>query len=119
MELEGVKSKNQITRSALLEMGLPFEVEEKSMTLHGCDWSDEFVKFWFRDSENKNVPDEINVVGLNNDVTLMEDETLTWQALQLAIFLCFTAHDGGTNKPINDLVNKIPVQLAVQEIRIY
>lgn len=108
------RERAQITKDKLLAMELPFVIEGNCMTLYGCDATDEYILFWFR-GEDKNIPDEINVVGLNNNVDLLEEETLTWQALQLAIFLCFTAHDGGTNKPIMDFVKKIPVEVMVTE----
>ena len=108
-----LKEKCQITKEKLLDLKLPFAEEYNSLVLYGRDRTDESITFWFRN--DKNIPDEIYVCGLNNNVTLIEEETLTWQALQLAIWLCFTAHDQGTNRPIMDLVDKIPVMLTITE----
>ena len=103
----------RITKQELLAMKKVHWVEEPAaIVLYGMDATEEWVKFYFR--EDDNYPDEIEVSSVNNVVSLMDPESLTWDRLAFAIWLCFSPY---TDYNIIDLVLALPVHVKIEAVR--
>lgn len=101
----------RITKQELLAMEKVHWVEEyATLVLYGRDATEEWIRFYFRDDNE--YPDEIEVCSCNNTVTLSDTESLTWDRLAFAIWLCFSPYD---NKPIEDLVFLLPITVEIKQ----
>lgn len=103
----------RITKQELLAMEKVYWVEEPAaIVVYGTDPTEEWVKFYFRDDDN--YPDEVEVSSINNVVSLMDPESLTWDRLAFAIWLCFSPY---TDDIIEDLVLSLPIQVNIETVR--
>lgn len=103
----------RITKQELLAMEKVYWVEEyATLVLYGIDATEEWIRFYFRDDDE--YPDEIEVCSCNNTVTLSDPESLTWDRLAFAIWLCFSPY---SEYNIEDLVFSLPVQVNIETVR--